>query len=103
MCTYAQWNARDILIFLALVFLLVGLRRNWKCPIAYFLKDKSSSDVQARLVSIALAKTADAGLSVRCVTCDGTTANLSTFEKLGCSFGHDYNSIKSKFRHPTQS
>ena len=54
-------------------------------------------------MSIALAKAADAGLSVRCVTCDGTSANLSTFEKLGCSFGQDYNSINSKFRHPTQN
>ena len=85
------------------MFLLVGLRGHWKCPIAYFLTDKSSSDVQARLVSIALAKTADAGLSVHCVACDGTTANLSTFEKLGCSFGRNQNSIQSKFRHPTQS
>ena len=67
----------------ALVFLLVGLRRHWKCPLAYFLTDKSSSDVQARLVSIALAKAAEAGFSVRCVTCDGASANLSTSEKLG--------------------
>ena len=87
----------------AVVFLLVGLRGHRRCPIAYFLTDKSSSDVQARLVSIELAKAADAGLSVRCVTCDGTSANLSTFEKLGCSFGQDYNSINFKFRHPTQN
>ena len=87
----------------ALVFLLVGLRGHWKCPIAYFLTEKSRSEVQAWLMSSALAKAADAGLSVRCVTCDGTVANLSTFEKLGCSFGQDYKSINSKFRHRTEN
>jgi len=71
----------------ALVFLLVGLRGHWKCPIAYFLTDKSSSGVQTWLVSIGFAKTADAGLSVCCVTCDGTTAYLSIFEMLWCSLG----------------
>ena len=37
----------DFLATEAGVFLLVGTRSNWKCPIGYFLADKMSSQTQA--------------------------------------------------------
>ncbi|CAB4005871.1 Hypothetical predicted protein [Paramuricea clavata] len=64
----------------ALVFLLVGTRSHWKCPIGYFLIDKISAKDQAMLVSKSLEKAAKAGLKVWSVTADGTAVNLRTFE-----------------------
>ena len=46
----------------ALVFMLVGTRTRWKCPIGYFLADKINAKTQAQLVRMALEKAADAGL-----------------------------------------
>ena len=60
----------------ALVFLLVGTRSHWKCPIGYFLVDKISAKDQAKLVSKSLELTAKAGLKVWSVTADGTAVNL---------------------------
>ena len=48
----------------ALVFLLVGTRGHWKCPIGYFLGDKISAEDQAELVSKSLEMAAKAGLKV---------------------------------------
>ena len=56
----------------ALVFLLVGTRTQWKCPIAYFLADKMSAKDQAKLVSTSLEKAARVGLKVWSVKADGT-------------------------------
>ena len=74
----------------ALVFLLVGTRSHWKCPIGYFLIDKISAKDQAMLVSKSLEKAAKAGLKVWSVTADGTAVNLRTFEILGCKLSGTY-------------
>ena len=47
-----------------------------------------------------MAKASSAGLKAWCVTSDGTTTNIDTFTKLGCSFGHTYDTILTKFKHP---
>ena len=86
----------------ALVFLLVGTRTHWKCPIEYFLSDKMSANAQAQLVKLALTKAAEAGLRMWSVTADGTSVNLSTFRQLGCTFGTTYDTMVTKFKHPTQ-
>ncbi len=80
---------------------LVGLRSHWKCPIAYFLIDKLSASVQAELVRKALTLTAEIGLKVWCITSDGTSSNVATFKLLGCVFGLTYESMITKFKHPT--
>lgn len=46
----------------ALVFILVGTRTRWRCPIGYFLCDKMNAKTQAQLVRLALEKAADAYL-----------------------------------------
>ena len=85
----------------ALVFLLVGTRSHWKCPIGYFLGDKISTKEQAKLVSKSLEMAAKAGLKVWSVTADGTAVNLRTFEILGCSFNGSYNEMTTSIIHPT--
>ena len=77
----------------ALVFLLVGTRSHWKCPIAYFSADKKSAKDEAKLVSTSLEKAAQAGLKVWSVTADGTAVNLRTFQLLGCHFDGSYNEM----------
>ena len=85
----------------ALVFLLVGTRSTWKCPIAYFLADKMSAKDQAKLVSTSLEKAAKAGLKVWSVTADGTAVNLRTFELLRCNFDGSYDKMTTSIIHPT--
>ena len=97
---YGPLDAPQIVASEALVFLLVGLQGHWKQPIGYFLTDKASASVQTQLINIALVKASDAGLKIWCVISDGTTTNISTFKKLGCSFGNTYDSISPKFQHP---
>jgi hypothetical protein len=85
----------------ALVFLLVGTRSHWKCPIGYLLIDKISAKDQAMLVSKSLEKGAKAGLKVWSVTADGTAVNLRTFEILGYKLSGTYDEMKTSFKHPT--
>ena len=93
----------DILASEAVVFLLVGTRSHWKCPIGYFLADKMSAKTQAQLVKIALRMSAEAGLRVWSVTSDGTTVNLSMFRELGCKFTTSLETMITKFKHPTEN
>ncbi|CAB4023612.1 THAP domain-containing 9 [Paramuricea clavata] len=87
----------------ALVFVLVGARSNWKCPIGYFLTDKMTGKMQAKLVQEALIMAAEAGLRVYSVTADGTSVNFTMFSELGCKFTTSYESMITKFKHPTQN
>ena len=81
----------------ALVFLVVGLKHFWKCPIGYFLTNKLNGDAQASLIRSALSLLADHGFQVWSVTCDGTSSNLDTFRLLGCKFVPNYDNIKVSF------
>jgi DNA transposase THAP9 len=85
-----------------LVILLVGLKKKWKCPVGYFLINKISSTVQCELVRTALIMSAEAGLRVWTVTCDGAAANIETLRLLGCKFGTTYDELDPSFEHPTQ-
>ena len=84
-----------------LVFLLVGRRSHWKCPIGYFLGNKTNAEIQSQLVSKASELAAEAGLKVCSVTADGTAVNLKTFELLGCKFIANYDDMVTSFKHPT--
>ena len=87
----------------SLVFILVGTRTRWKCPIGYFLSDKMNAKTQAQLVRMALEKAADAGLRVWSITADGTSVNISTFTQLGRIFGTTYDSMVTMFKHPSRN
>ena len=86
----------------ALVFMLVGLKSYWKTPAGYFLTNKCDSETQASLIKTCLMLCADNQLRVWSVTCDGTSANISTLRILGCNFTNDFQSMNVKFKHPTR-
>ena len=60
----ALMQGYDIPATEALTFMLVGLKENWKFPIAYFLVDHISSSIQEQLITEALFLCAKAGLRV---------------------------------------
>ena len=95
-------NNPDTVATEALVFLLVGSRSNWKCPIGYFLTNKTTGMIQAKLVGLALEKAANAGLRVWSITADRTSMNICTFEQLGCILATKYDCIITKFKHSTR-
>ena len=84
----------------ALLFLVVGLKHVWKCPIGYFLTNKLNGDAQASLIRSALSLLAYHGFQVWSVACDCTSSNLDTFRLLGCTFAPKYDNIKASFPHP---
>ena len=71
----------------ALLFMLVGMRSNWKYPIGYVLIEKISSENLTCLVSKALRLSNERNIKVRSVTCDGTSTNFSAMTSLGCKIG----------------
>ena len=58
--------------------------------------------IQTKLVRLALEKAANTGLRVWSIMADGTSVNICTFEQLSCIFGTKYDSIITKFKHPTR-
>lgn len=83
----------------ALVFLAVGLRGNWKIPIAYFFTRTVSAQLQAQLIKHALCKLHEAGLKVHVITMDGHASNVSMVKLLGCSL--EPYKLKTYFEHPS--
>ena len=87
----------------AIVFVLLGARSHWKCPVGYFLTDKMTGKMQAKLVQESFIMAAEAGLHVHSVTADGTAVNFSMFSELGCIFTSSYEYMITKFKHPTEN
>lgn len=70
----------------ALVFLAVGCLKSWKLPLGYFLNSGPLKAIQQKeLVTECIERLHECGVRVRCITCDGTSANISTLELLGAS------------------
>lgn len=86
----------------ALVFLVVSLKATWKFPIGYFLKHQMTSAILAELIKTALCLTAQVGIRVRSITCDGESTNCGALQNLGCAiFVERYHDIKNAFLHPS--
>lgn len=77
--------------------MLVCLIDKWKFLIGYFLQYKSSASVQAELLTTAITMVNEVGVRVWSVTCDGTSAKLSTMTKLGCKIKGSYSKIVEYF------
>lgn len=69
----------------ALFVQIVSFTYNFKCPIAYFLSNKSDANLQAQLLSACLRSLFEIGINVRSITSDGAQANIGTYNKLGCN------------------
>lgn len=67
-----------------LVFMAVGIVGHWKQPIAYFLINGVTAEVQKELVLHGIDLLSEAGIQVRTLTLDGHRSNISMFKKLGC-------------------
>jgi len=78
-----------------LVIMVVCLTKQFKCPIAFFYVNKINSSVLSTLLSTAIVKLHEVGIQVWNVTCDGASANIQCFKKLGCSF--DIDNLNTKF------
>ena len=85
----------------ALVFMLTGLKTYWKCPVGYFLTNKCNSEIQTSFLKNGLSLAAHDGLSVWSVTCDGTSTNLTMLKSLDCKFTNSFETMVTKFKHPT--
>ena len=85
-----------------LVFMLVGLKAHWKCPIGYFYTDKCGSEIQVSLINTCLSLAANHGLRIWAITCNGTYTNVNTLKLLGCTFPDSFKEMKVKFKHPTR-
>ena len=84
----------------ALVFIVVGASSSWKCPVGYFLTEKMTGKMQAKLVKEALIIAAAAGLHVYSLT---AAVNVTTFSELGCKFSFSYEKVVTKFKHPPRT
>ena len=62
----------------ALVFMLVALRFHFKQPIGYVLIDKISAEMQAKLISHAIAECAQRNFIVHATVCDGIYTKTPT-------------------------
>ena len=82
----------------ALVIMAVGLVGHWKAPIAYFLTNKLTADVQTELVKQAIVAVHDSGLKVVALVLDGLSTNVRMVQKLGCSLRPD--NLKPDFVNP---
>jgi hypothetical protein len=97
-CGNLRPSSDDSLATEALVFMAVGLTGNWKFPVAYFLADHLSGDVQAEIVKQLICVLTEAGMIVHGVVCDGSYANQATATLLGCRMLPGY--TQSHFPHP---
>lgn len=62
----------------ALFFQIVSYTNRYKCPVAYFVIDKTDANTQAQLINCCLRNLYEVGISIHSITCDGTAANMKT-------------------------
>ena len=82
----------------ALVFMVVSLNDRWKLPVGYFLIAGLGVSERRNLVMQGLEKLHSVGATVKSLTCDGASANLSMIKHLGCNF--ECETVESAFPHP---
>lgn len=61
-----------------------------------------SANIQAQLILTPIRLLSDVNITVRSLTCDGTVANIKTYQFLGCDFSKVDDFITS-FKHPTKN
>lgn len=69
-----------------LAFQIVSYSNRFKLPIAHFFIKRMNVKNQAILINEAVKRLYNVGVTVRSVTCDGTSTNFSTLQFLGCDF-----------------
>lgn len=75
----------------ALLFMLRGLKRQWKCPFAYFLsKNGTKKTPLALLIDLCLEKLFKMGFSIRVMVSDQGSTNSAAIKLLGISKDNPY-------------
>ena len=82
----------------ALVVMAAGLKKRWHHPIAYFLVDRVTAEMQAQIIKEAINLLTEAGLDVHGVTFDGCAKNLATAKVLECNLSK----LDGSFKHPSR-
>lgn len=88
----------------ALVFMITGLRGQWKTPIGYFITKTLTPDTQKTLVENALIALHERGFIVQCITMDGHATNVAMCHLFGCHLklarSEEISSFNTSFPHP---
>ncbi|KAK6488496.1 DNA transposase THAP9 [Huso huso] len=69
-----------------LVLMLVGIKGQWKAPIAYFFANQLTTEVKKALVWHALEELVQLGFEVVAITMDSHPTNVGMCKLLGCKF-----------------
>lgn len=80
-----------------LVFLLTGVRANWKAPIAYFCTATLTAATQRELIVHTIRILQENGFVVTCLTMDGHASNLGMIRSLGAQMNISANRIEPYF------
>ena len=78
--------------------MLIGLRSQWKIPIAYYLLNGITASLQAGIVRDTIIQCQTFNLRVLSVTCNGTEHKIKSTKLLGASFSKDQ--LQPYFEHP---
>lgn len=73
----------------ALVFMISGINKVFKAPVAYFLTNGLNADERAALTNEIILRISAAGVKVAAITSDGLIANVSMMKRLGADFTND--------------
>lgn len=84
----------------ALVFLVQGVNKNFKMPVAYFLTTSMEACDQAKLVGDVLKRLHEIGANVVSLTFDGNITNIKTATELGADIWNA-NQLNPTFKHPS--
>ena len=79
-----------------LVVMAVSLKAHWKIPIAYFLTNRTNSEIQAQIIKSSITLLYNESIIVKSVTFDGPTKNIAVARKLGCKI----DGLQGSFPHP---
>ncbi|KAI8775414.1 DNA transposase THAP9 [Biomphalaria glabrata] len=84
----------------AIVVLIVGLKGNWKAPIAYYCTNSISAIIQKQILLDIFSELHNVGMKVWSLTMDGHPVNFSTCELLGCKL-KNVDSLETAFTDPS--
>ncbi|XP_067009177.2 uncharacterized protein [Anabrus simplex] len=73
-----------------LVFMLCGLKKKWKMPVAYFLCHDISAPRLKNLIHKVLVACDDAGANVIALVCNMSACNIRALKSMGASFSNPY-------------
>lgn len=81
-----------------LVFMLQGLVRNWKQPVAYYYSNGAcpANALQVCIINVIRACEQVAGVDVVATICDMGSTNVKTLKQMGSSIEHPYITIDTK-------